>query len=139
MYINYIFEPEYSDIKGEPLTWSDFTTQISKIEQDLYNQQLDRKFKKNPLMKDHEIDMQIDRAYSSIQQHFKVNIKDLHLFKKKRASMAHYSRRTVDEQKDLLTKVNRISMPEHFEFKDVFHNIRKELNAYTGPYHRIPT
>jgi hypothetical protein len=139
MYINYIFEPEYGDIKGEVLTWSDFTKQISKIEKDLHHQQLKRKLKKNPLMNDHEIEMIIDQAYSSIQQHFKVNIKDLHLLKKERTSMAHFSRRTVEEQKDLLNKVNRISMPEHFEYKDVFYNIRKELNAYTGPYHRIPS
>ncbi len=137
IYIHYIFEPKYSRLQGKPQTWSMFTDTISQLEEKIHRGQLQRTLDRKPPMNDDEVEAEIAKIYNRIQKEFKVNIRDLPLLKKQRATMVHYGIKTVEQQQKLIEKARRINMPDNFEYRHIFNTVILEPDAFDVKFHRI--
>ena len=79
MYIHYMFNPKYSELKINPSTWSTFLRMkfLSVKVNFIKKKQINRGLERRPPMQDDEIEADIAKLYKSIEKEFQVNLRDL--------------------------------------------------------------
>lgn len=140
MYIHYMFNPKYSELKINPSTWSTFlrmkflSVKVNFI-------------KKNKLTVDWNADhqrktMKLKQISRNFTNRFKKNFKLIFEIYdnpiKIESHLVHYPQRSNEEQETIVKKTLRTQISCHFQYKDVFYSIIKELDEFGGEFHRMP-
>lgn len=132
LFLHYVFEPKCSALLGKPVTWSNFTDDVARSENNLKHEQLQRMLEKLPPLDDEQIEKHLNLPYESIQKRFSVDIRELRSLKRERATVAHSRIKSALEQQRLLEKAREVELPSEFEYKEVFYGMINALDKLGG-------
>ena len=103
----------------------------------LNTEQLQRGIDGKCALSEQEVEAELNRFYQPVQQHFKVNLRDLRALNHQRAALAHTEHRSASDQRLLIEKGHETEENISDEFKKVLHTMLAELQPMVSSFRRL--